>query len=242
MKNQTIRCAKCRVTRKICQKEDGTGPSFCPTLNENQVISEALRTYEDPHIREFARRASIQEGECYANRGSRKKSYISPVKTRVQEVCEFAAKMNYKKLGIAFCSGLQEEASLLQDILEKQGFYVISVICKVGRVPKEQLHIKEQEKINPGQFESMCSPIAQAYLLNAKGTDFNIVVGLCVGHDSLFLKHSEAPCTVLVVKDRVLGHNPVAALYTSAGYYRKLSQVKLGKGGAVRQAMISEDG
>lgn len=62
------------------------------------------------------------------------------------------------------------------------------------------------------------------------------------GHDSLFLKHSEAPCTVLVVKDRVLGHNPVAALYTSTGYYRKLSQVKLGKGGAVRQAMISEDG
>jgi len=239
MKKQIIQCAKCKVTRKICQKEDGTGPSFCPTLNKNRVISQALKTYEDPHVRELARQASIQEGECYANRGSQKNSYINPVKTRVQEVCEFAAKMNYRKLGIAFCSGLRQEASLLQDILEKQGFEVISVVCKVGRVPKEELGIKDKEKIKPGEFEAMCNPITQAYLLNAEGTDFNIVVGLCVGHDSLFLKYSEAPCTVLVVKDRVLGHNPVAALYTSAGYYRKLSQAKFGKGEAIEQSVVN---
>jgi len=59
----------------------------------------------------------------------------------------------------------------------------------------------------------MCNPIAQAQILNEQLTDFNIVVGLCVGHDSLFFKHSEAPVTVLVAKDRVLGHNPAAALY-----------------------------
>jgi uncharacterized metal-binding protein len=29
--------------------------------------------------------------------------------------------------------------------------------------------------------------------------------------------------TVLVAKDRVLGHNPVAALYTSHSYYSKLT-------------------
>lgn len=34
--------------------------------------------------------------------------------------------------------------------------------------------------------------------------------------------HSKAPVTVLVVKDRVLGHNPVAALYTAETYYRRL--------------------
>ena len=34
-----------------------------------------------------------------------------------------------------------------------------------------------------------------------------------MGHDSLFYKHSKAPVTTLVVKDRKLGHNPVAALY-----------------------------
>ena len=44
-------------------------------------------------------------------------------------------------------------------------------------------------------------------------------MGLCVGHDSLFFRHSEAPVTVLAVKDRVLGHNPLAAVYLADGYY-----------------------
>ena len=69
----------------------------------------------------------------------------------------------------------------------------------------------------------MCSPITQAEILNDEGTDFNIVVGLCVGHDSLFFKYSQAPVTILVAKDRVFGHNPAAGLYLSgSSYYRKL--------------------
>ncbi len=43
-----------------------------------------------------------------------------------------------------------------------------------------------------------------------------------MGHDSLFFKYSEAMTTVLVAKDRVTGHNPVAALYTSSTYYARL--------------------
>jgi uncharacterized metal-binding protein len=70
----------------------------------------------------------------------------------------------------------------------------------------------------------MCSPIAQAMILDEEKTDFNILVGLCVGHDSLFLKYAKAFSTVLVVKDRVLGHNPAAALYTAESYYSKLNR------------------
>ena len=33
----------------------------------------------------------------------------------------------------------------------------------------------------------------------------NVLIGLCVGHDSLFFRFSEAPVTVLVAKDRVMG-------------------------------------
>jgi uncharacterized metal-binding protein len=51
-------------------------------------------------------------------------------------------------------------------------------------------------------------------------------MGLCVGHDSLFSRHSEAPVTTLVVKDRVLGHNPVAALYTTQSYNARLLDVE----------------
>ena len=67
----------------------------------------------------------------------------------------------------------------------------------------------------------MCNPIAQAELLNSQDTQFNICLGLCVGHDSLFYQYSKALVTTLVVKDRVLAHNPAGAVYCSEGYYKK---------------------
>ena len=68
----------------------------------------------------------------------------------------------------------------------------------------------------------MCNPAAQAMLLNKAKTDLNILVGLCVGHDTLFIKNSEAPITILAVKDRVTGHNPLAAIYASHYFASKL--------------------
>ena len=118
---------------------------------------------------------------------------------------------------------MRNEAKTLTKILENRGFDVVSVCCKAGALPKETIGISEEQKINgPGSFETMCSPITQAEILNSEETDFNIVVGLCVGHDSLFFKYSHAPTTVLIAKDRVFGHNPAAALYLSGSYYRKL--------------------
>jgi uncharacterized metal-binding protein len=119
-------------------------------------------------------------------------------------------------------AGLIHEARLLQEILEANGFEVASVCCKVGSIPKEDIGLADEEKIRPGQFEALCNPVGQAELLNEAGTELNVVVGLCVGHDSLFFQHSCAPVTVLVAKDRVTGHNPAAALYTSHSYYRRL--------------------
>jgi uncharacterized metal-binding protein len=127
-------------------------------------------------------------------------------------------------LGIAFCAGLHEEARTLAAILEAQGFEVVSVVCKVGATPKEAIGLLDGEKVRMGEFESMCSPIAQAAVLNAERAEFNIMVGLCVGHDSLFLKYAAAPCTVLVAKDRVLAHAPAAALHTAGSYYPWLKE------------------
>jgi uncharacterized metal-binding protein len=100
-------------------------------------------------------------------------------------------------------------------VLEYHGFEVESVICKVGGIDKSLQGIE-----NGGN--AMCNPIAQARLLNERGTEFNIALGLCVGHDSLFFKYSDAPVTVLAAKDKVLAHNPVAALYQADGYYRDI--------------------
>ena len=148
---------------------------------------------------------------------------VTPRNPMVEETAQFAKKMGYKKLGIAFCAGLAAEAKTLTTILENRGFDVVSVRCKAGGIPKETIGITEEQKIaGPGQWETMCSPISQAEILNSEGTEFNIVVGLCVGHDSLFFKYSQAPVTVLIAKDRVFGHNPAAGLYLSGSYYRKL--------------------
>jgi uncharacterized metal-binding protein len=135
-------------------------------------------------------------------------------------------KMGYQKLGLAFCTGVTQEARVLTEVLEKHGFEVVGVSCKVGGVPKERTGLQEEEKINIGNHESMCNPIGQAMILNDARTDFNIMFCLCVGHDSLFLKYIKGLTTVLAAKDRVTGHNPMAALYPVNSYYQKLKKVK----------------
>lgn len=195
------------------------GPSNCPTKTRQEVIQQTLAEYNKPEVREFARQASIQEFECYMNLPEG----MTPRNPRVEEIAQFAKKMGYKKLGIASCIGLRHEAETLTTILENRGFDVVSICCKVGAIPKERIGITENQKIKgPGSFESMCNPITQAEILNNEGVEFNILVGLCVGHDSLFFKYSQAPVTVLVAKDRVFGHNPVMGLYQAGAYYRKL--------------------
>lgn len=221
MESTKPECAKCALKDKICRSPQGQGPAFCPTLHRKEIVEKANEEYAKPMVWQFAREASIQEAECYADRNV-KPYVLHPTKPRVQEVCEFAQKMAYKKLGVAFCAGLQREALSLTQILEAQGFEVVSVVCKAGRTAKETIGVGDEDKIHIGEFESMCSPIAQAMILNSEKTDFNILVGLCVGHDSLFLKYSSAYCTVLVAKDRVLGHNPCAALYTTGSYYARM--------------------
>ena len=216
-------CARCpfEPPDRICQTEKGKSPPFCPTVNEEEVLQKALEEVQKPEIREFARQASIQEGEGYADK-ELGRARVRPVKPRLLEIVEFAGKMGYKKIGFAFCNGLRKEAKIVENFFAANGFTVVSGACKMGRIPKEQIGVRDDQKISAGQFEAMCNPIAQAFLLNAEKTEFNVMMGLCVGHDSLFLKYVQAPTTVFAVKDRLLGHNPIAAVYTIDGYYRAL--------------------
>jgi len=130
--------------------------------------------------------------------------------------------MGFKKLGIANCISFVDHAYTLTGILESHGFEVVSVACKNGNIPKEEIGLTDGQKIRPGGFEALCNPVAQAELLAEHGCEFNIVLGLCIGHDSLFFKHAKGLTTVLVAKDRVLGHNPVAALALADSYYGRL--------------------
>ncbi len=127
-----------------------------------------------------------------------------------------------RKIGIANCISFEDHAYVLSGILESHGFEVVSVACKNGNIPKEAIGIQEHEKIRPGNFEALCNPVAQAQMLNAHGCEFNVVMGLCLGHDSLFFKYANGLSTVLVAKDRVLGHNPIAALQLADSYYSRV--------------------
>jgi uncharacterized metal-binding protein len=215
-----VNCAKC--TQRVCDtRESAKGPDNCPSKIRTEVIAEATERCISPENVTFAYNASKQEASCYITLPHAPK-VVSPSKSRVEEIMEFAERMRYKRLGVAYCVGVQYEASLLIPILENRGFEVVSVCCKCGSVPKEELGFEDWEKIIPGAFEAMCHPMAQAEILNSYNTELNIMVCLCVGHDSLFLKNSRAPCTVLAAKDRVFGHAPLLALYLSRSYHRRV--------------------
>lgn len=206
MENIKRTCIDCAV--KNCNLQDKTYPDFCLTVNmDDDVLKEAMELYkEDENGRSMIAAAEV-EYDFYGKL------------TRVEEIIEYAKKMGMKKLGIATCVGLLAESRILADILRKRGFEVFGIACKAGVQKKDDLGIPERCN---GIGENICNPILQAKMLNKEKTDLNIVMGLCVGHDSLFYKYSDALVTTLVAKDRVLAHNPVAALYTADFYYKRL--------------------
>ncbi|ODS38913.1 hypothetical protein BEH94_06255 [Candidatus Altiarchaeales archaeon WOR_SM1_SCG] len=187
-----MKCALCE--NKICYEGKD-----CTKIKDN-VISEYLGK-ENKKIMETASKIEA-------------KGYMKL--TRLEELIMFCKEMNFKKVGIAFCIGLEEEAKILHKILEKN-FDVYSVCCKVCGIDKEKFGLK---KIKEARHEVMCDPIGQATILNDCKTDLNIIFGLCIGHDILFSKYSNAPVTTLLVKDRVLAHNP-------AGVFNKYYRSKL---------------
>jgi len=130
--------------------------------------------------------------------------------TRLAEIIEFAKHLGCERIGLAFCIGLAEEARIVEAILSKE-FDVVSVCCKACGIDKKQFDLPYVRKVDR---ESMCNPAGQADLLNTAGSELNILCGLCVGHDAIFSMVSRAPVVTLIAKDRVLGHNPAAAIYS----------------------------
>ena len=210
MKTEDIRrtCVDCGSIH--CCRDEGEYPPFCLTANmEEDLLKEAMEAYEDPEDRRIAVTAAEVEADYYLQ------------KTRVEEIVLFAKKMGFRKLGIATCVGLIAEARIAAGIFRANGFEVVGMACKCGAQKKTSVGIPERcDKVG----DKMCNPVLQAKFLNREKTDLNIVIGLCVGHDSLFYKHIDGLCTTLVTKDRVMAHNPAAALYQADKYYKRLME------------------
>lgn len=227
-------CARCALVQQKagttrCWSADPASappaPGACPTEHQRALVEGTLPGYRDGgEDARLARAAARVEGLCYQRSGD---GALHARWTRVEDTVALARLMGWRRIGIATCIGLLEETARLERILRAQGLTPISVCCKVGSVDKADLGIADADKVRPGTFEPACNPVAQARLLAEAGTDMNVIVGLCVGHDMLFTRHSRAPVTTLVAKDRVTGHNPVAALYGQSFYYRRLATAPL---------------
>ncbi len=209
-KKSDATCSECGLLS--CYRREKDFPPFCLTESSDpEELGKVLELYKgDGEGARVSRAAAEVEGTYYGKL------------TRVEEIIAFANRIEAKRIGVATCIGLIEETRIFVKILEAHGLESYAVLCKVGSVDKTEVGIPEELKILKGSHESLCNPIFQARILNAQKTDLNVIVGLCVGHDSLFIKHSDAMVTTLITKDRVLAHNPAAALYTAGFYYKRL--------------------
>jgi len=209
-KKSDATCSECGLLS--CYRREKDFPPFCLTESSDpDELGKVLELYKgDREDARVSRAAAEVEGTYYGKL------------TRVEEIIAFANRIGAKRIGIATCIGLIEETRVFVKVLEAHGLESYAVLCKVGSVDKTEVGIPEELKILKGSHESLCNPILQARILNAQKTDLNVIVGLCVGHDSLFTKHSDALVTTLITKDRVLAHNPAAALYTAGFYYKRL--------------------
>ncbi len=55
-------------------------------------------------------------------------------------------------------------------------------------------------------------------------SNYNVIIGLHVVCDTLIIKLSHAPGTVIIIKNSVPEHNPAEALYTGNSYCKRLFQ------------------
>jgi uncharacterized metal-binding protein len=184
-------------------------PEYCPMRSNPDAIKRSANRYSDDDVKEtYVNAAATEKAAARTVLGIPR-----VVKSRIEQLVDFGKLQGIETMGVAFCVALRDEASTLVEMLKEQGFDVASVCCKCGAADKANLGIPEKYKTKgKNVFEAACNPLLQAEILNRTKTQVNILVGLCVGHDMLFTKNSMAPVTTLIVKDRLLGHNPAKGL------------------------------
>ena len=206
-------CADCGSLN--CWKKEGKYPDFCLTTNiKPELIDQSRQMYiSDPFVLKVNSKAVDVDRSNYYQL------------TRAEEMIYFAKALEAKKVGVATCIGLIQEARVFCRMLEANDIDCCCVSCKVGAIDKAEVGL-EQYKLKEDTYDPICNPALQAEVLNREKTDLNIIIGLCVGHDTIFIQYSEAPVTYLVVKDRVLVHNSAAALQKDGYYYKKICHIE----------------
>lgn len=201
----SLNCKNCGTT--ACEYTDRTQPDFCAQNKiSKELRSEAHCLYEIPENHAIMAAAA-------------KVSEKTSSSTRVQDTIKFANLMGAHHIGIASCTIMLQETRTLARLLEDAGFTVETVGCKLDSNRRADLGL--EPPMSGGEGGVVCNPIMQALMLNEAKTDLNVMVGICVGHDALFSKYSDAPVTTFCTKDFLAANNPCAVLYTAQSCYKK---------------------
>lgn len=200
VKRKTISCV---CTKQGCWRGLDKGiPKYCQANNYINEIEISTNEYTKPEALAIYRAASII-GQINLGRNP-----------RIKEAILFAKELKLERIGFAACTSMEWEMPLIEKLFTKEGFQVFVVGCQIGRVTAESRGVPEVKDCR----RSTCNPIAQAEILNSHDTQLNFILNLCMGHDILFTEYSKAAVSTLIVKDRVTGNNPAAALY---GWHRR---------------------
>ena len=211
-REREIDCGDCATME--CRRGYPKGvPSYCLAARFPEIIERTKREYSAEEAVDLYRAAGRVVAKGYGRW------------PRIQEAIEFAKELGVRKIGIASCVALIRELGMVAELFNGAGFDTLCAACQIGKVSPEERGIKVDSKDFKGLY---CNPIAQAEILNRENTELNFLLGLCLGHDMLFNRYSKAPVSTLIVKDRVTGHNPAAALYASS-HLRALQKLYCGK-------------
>jgi len=179
-------CTKCRT--KDCRTTE-------TCLAQKFEADELMKTYHLPDNQKI-----IQAAADLVDNGR------AGTLSRLQEIIEFSKIMNFKRIGLAYCYGMEKDAMLITQIFRESGFRISPVSCTTGGFKQSGVNYNSHiEKVS-------CNPLAQSEQLNSEEVDFTVTMGLCLGHDVLFQKNIKSYTTTLLVKDRIYNHNPAEAL------------------------------
>lgn len=196
---KTIQCHQCKTNACLDRYPQGI-PDYCQVRKYPGMVEWSRQEYSEPETaRLHLAAAKVLKRGAYDW-------------TRVQQCIEFARELGVNKVGLAVCVGLIREGREFARFLDRAGFQVVSAACMIGGLAAEDTGVPE-EWVTP--LGISCNPIAQAEVMNREETGLNFIYGLCVGHDTIFIKRSNAPVTYVVTKDNVTGNNPSAVLYSA---------------------------
>ena len=195
----------CICAKQGCRRGENPGiKDYCQANNYLEELEKAKNEYRTQSV------INIYEAACIV--GATNDGF----RPRIEEAIDFARQLKLSKIGFATCNAFKKEQELIGKLFIRKDLDVICANCQIGRVSAEDRGVPRLNKY----INSFCNPIAQAEILNRGGTQLNFIVGLCMGHDILFTRYSKAPVSTLIVKDRMMGNNPAAALY---GYHARRS-------------------